>query len=135
MANYKILEGEGLESKVEKTDFSSVFTMQAVKDGYNAIKKQIKELEAQKRYEEAQKINIENNYKELIDTIKILDDKSKVAIFLYIQADAKARECEEKISEYNGAISEYDDELVIIKEQTGVDIFEPVEEIKEETNE
>jgi hypothetical protein len=118
MAKYKILSGEKLETKVEKTDFTAEFTMQEVKTHYEQLIKAKTELESKISYEKARIQNIEENHPK----VKKLIEEIKQAAYLYVVSKMQLSQAEERYKHVVNVLKEYNLELEEIKVQTGLSI-------------
>jgi predicted RNase H-like nuclease (RuvC/YqgF family) len=119
MPQYKLLEGEGLESKVQKSEFTVDFSLQDVKTSYEKIQQMIKELESKKKIEDASMKNVEGNH----DIIGKLNDQEIVAVYLWQEAKNRSIICQEEIDKLNKHLENYDKELEEVKNQLGIDIW------------
>jgi hypothetical protein len=119
MPIYKKLEGDGLEAKIEKSDFSVEFSLNDVKVSYEKIQQMIKEQTAKKSIEDATMKNVEDNH----EIIKKLNDQEIVAVYLWQEAKNRSTTCQEDIKKLQGYLDIYDKELADVKEQLNIDIW------------
>lgn len=129
MPKYKILQGEGLDSQIEKTDFATDFSLKDLKINYEKVKKMIVELTAKKGVEDATMVNIETNH----EIVKTLIPETIAAVYLWQEAKNRSIECQEKLDTLNDYIKEYEAEFQGIKEQTGISIEDDAAQPQEET--
>lgn len=118
MPTYKILEGEGLEATIEKTGFTTTFTMKPVKEAIEKNKQTIRELDSMIKVEKAKMVNVENNH----EIVKTIDPLEAVAVAVWQRAKDKVSELEAQQAEVQRFNDEFEPELKEIEEQTGITI-------------
>jgi uncharacterized protein (DUF302 family) len=119
MPKYKLLEGEGVEAKIEKSEFTTEFSLNDVKVSYEKIQQMIKEQKAKKGVEDATMKNIESNH----DIINNLNEQEIVAVYLWQEARNRSITCQEEIDKLQEYLNTYDKELAEVKEQLNIDIW------------
>ena len=118
---FKIIKGEGLKATIEKSEHEPTqFEVINVKNHCEAVKKTIKELGAKIKLEEAMISNIERNHKELQN----LDETLIQACYLLTKSKLAILPAQEKLDELNGSMKEYQKEIDLLEEQTGIKIWE-----------
>jgi phage-related protein len=119
--NYKIIESKEnpMESVIEKDNITVQFSLVSMTTQAEAVKKKLKELEAQLEVDKASMQNVENNHPE---TRNLTEKKIKEAhnIVLHTEFKTAVETITKQIEEIKQAFVDYEAELKEIEEQTGI---------------
>jgi uncharacterized coiled-coil DUF342 family protein len=121
MPKFKIIEGEGIDTVMEKSEhLPTQFNVKDVKTHLDAVNKAITELEAKIKLEEAIVGNIERNHPGIL----VLEEEIRQACYLYMKSKMAIVPAQEQLDGLKKSMEEYKEEIDSMAEQTGINIFE-----------
>lgn len=113
---------------IEKTGGTVEFTLNDIKKDIENMKKIKTEMEAKAKIEGAMMENVATNYPD----VPKIDEKIRVAVFLYQKSWATKKMCDERVSEMDKQLVVYADEIQEILKQTHLSLEEKTTEQKVE---
>lgn len=106
--------------KIIKYDFEAEYDIEKVKEGVKKIEERIRDLETEKKLEEAKVINIQELHPIVLD----LKEEDVVAICLWQESTGRVKDKEAELEMLNGVLERAIDELKEIENQLEITIWE-----------
>jgi len=113
---------------IQKIGGTVEFTLNDIKKDIESMKKIKIEMEAKSKIEAAMMENVATHYPD----VPKLDEKIRVAVFLYQKSWATKKMCDERVSDEDKSIANYTEELQEILKQTHLSLDEKTQEKKVE---
>lgn len=119
--NYKIIEEKEnpLEAIIEKDNITTTFTLIERDTKKKEVEKKLRELKAQLALDEASAKNVAENHPEVLEATEE-DIKKAHELVLYVKYTEDAKETADYIEKFEKALSDWEEELKEICEQTGI---------------